>query len=229
MGRMEDVKQHFEEEAREFDGIIIKLIPYYPQMVEALVDALPYERGGEISVIDLGCGTGTIAGAVKDAYPKARLTCLDIAEGMLKMAETKLGNAPDTVFIKADFSNFEFPEQYDAAVSSLALHHLETDEDKSGFYKKIYSGLKKGGVLVNADTVLASTTRLQQRFMEKWIEFMSNNVGREEAEGKWVQKYYHEDRPAPLMKHFEMLKAAGFSSVDVIWKYYNYAVYMAVK
>jgi hypothetical protein len=28
MSRMGDVKRHFEEEAREFDGIIRKLIPY---------------------------------------------------------------------------------------------------------------------------------------------------------------------------------------------------------
>lgn len=229
MSRMEDVKRHFEDEAREFDEIIRKLIPYYPQMVGAVVDALPFESSDNISVIDLGCGTGMVARAVKDAFPKARLACLDISEKMLKMAGVKLADAPDTAFINADFSGFIFSEQYDAAVSSLALHHLETDEDKLAFYKKIYSGLKSGGVLVNADVVLASTDRLQQRFMEKWITFMSGSVGRDEAENKWIPKHYHEDRPAPLMTHLDMLKAAGFSSADVVWKYYNYAVYTAVK
>jgi len=226
---MEDVKRHFEEEAREFDGIIRKLIPYYPQMVEAVVDALPFERSAKISVIDLGCGTGTVARAVKDAYPEAKLSCLDVAEEMLKTAQVKLSGAPDTAFIKADFSCFEFSEKYDAAVSSLALHHLETDEDKLGFYRKIHSGLKEGGVLVNADVVTASTGRLQQRFMERWIDFMSGNVGRDEAENKWIPKYYREDRPAALTAHLDMLKNAGFSNADVVWKYYNYAVYTAVK
>jgi tRNA (cmo5U34)-methyltransferase len=229
MGRMEDVKRHFEEEAREFDDIIRKLIPYYPQMVEAVVDALPFERGAGISIIDLGCGTGTVARAVKDAYPEAKLACLDVSEEMLKIAGVKLADALDSAFINADFAIFEFSEKYDAAVSSLAMHHLETDEDKLKFYKKLYSGLNTGGVLVNADVVLALTDRLQQKFMERWIDFMSESVGRDEAENKWIPKYYHEDRPAPLMAHLDMLKAAGFSSADVVWKYYNYAVYMAVK
>lgn len=229
MSRMEDVKRHFEEEARDFDGIIKKLIPYYSQMVEAVVGSLPFERDEGISVIDLGCGTGTIAGAVKDAYPNAKLTCLDISGEMLKMAEVKLNDAAGTAFIKADFSSFEFGGQYDAAVSSLALHHLETNEDKLVFYKKIYSGLKEGGVLINADVVTASTDRLQRKYMERWTDFMSGSVGRDEAENKWIRKYYREDRPAPLTAHLEMLKNAGFSSVDVVWKYYNYAVYTAGK
>ncbi len=228
MERMESVKQHFEQEAKEYDGIITKLIPYYSQMVEALVDALPFEKGDGIRVIDFGCGTGTVARAIKDAYPAANITCLDIAQNMLDMAKYKLADVPGAVYINADFADFGFDKEYDAVVSSLALHHIETNEDKLKFYKKIYSGLKPGGVFVNADVVLASTQRLQQRYMERWKSFMYKSVGGE-AESVWIRKYYAEDRPASLAQHIDMLKAAGFSSVDVVWKYYNYAVYTAVK
>ena len=40
---MDRVKLHFEEEARDFDRIILTLIPHYPRMVEALIAALPFE------------------------------------------------------------------------------------------------------------------------------------------------------------------------------------------
>lgn len=68
-----------------------------------------------------------------------------------------------------------------------------------------------------------------QKYMEKWISFKPGSVGGDEAENKWIPKYYHEDRPASLTAHLDMLNAAGFSSADVVWKYYNYAVYMAVR
>jgi len=32
-----------------------------------------------------------------------------------------------------------------------------------------------------------------------------------------------------MMEHFEMLKDARFKIVDIVWKYYNFAVYMAAK
>jgi tRNA (cmo5U34)-methyltransferase len=65
--------------------------------------------------------------------------------------------------------------------------------------------------------------------MEQWKKFMCMNVTLDEVEEKWIPTYYEEDRPATMMDHFEMLKDAGFRTMDVIWKYYNFAVYMAVK
>ena len=44
-----------------FDAIIRRLIPFYEQMINALVLALPCNSSQPIRVIDLGCGTGTIA------------------------------------------------------------------------------------------------------------------------------------------------------------------------
>jgi|GEM_PF-165957 Methylase involved in ubiquinone/menaquinone biosynthesis len=227
--RMENVKNHFEEEAKKYDGVIKNLIPYYYQMVEAIVNTLPFRHSDNIEVLDLGCGTGTVSRMVKDVFPEARLTCLDIADNMLQMARLKMANSSDVTYINIDFYHFDFDKQYNAVVSSLALHHLVTDKDKLDFYKKIYSGIKQSGVFVNADVVLASTDILQQRYMEYWKRFMYKGVSSEEMDNIWIPKYYEEDRPVSLMKHFDILKEAGFNTIDVVWKYYNFAVYMAVK
>ena len=36
------VRDHFEAEAHEFDGVILRLIPFYPQMLDALVTSIPF-------------------------------------------------------------------------------------------------------------------------------------------------------------------------------------------
>jgi tRNA (cmo5U34)-methyltransferase len=229
MSHMDKIINHFEDEAGQYDGIIKNLIPYYQQMVEALVNAMPFSRAEDIEVIDLGCGTGTIARAVKYAYPKAKITCLDISGKMLQIASGKLSEAKDTAYINSDFYDFSFDKKYDAVVSSLALHHLVTKGDKHDFYGKIYSGLNTRGVFINADVVLTSTDILQVRFMEKWKNFMCMNMSKDEVESKWIPKYYEEDRPVSMIEHFEMLKNAGFEIIDAVWKYYNFAVYIAYK
>ncbi len=229
MDRMDKIKNHFEEESVQYDGIIKNLIPYYPQMVEALVNTLPFNSSKDIDVIDLGCGTGTISCAVKYAYPKAKITCVDISGKMLKVAASKLSDASGATFINRNFYDFSFDKKYDAVVSSLALHHMVTKQDKLEFYRKIYSCLNAGGVFINADVVLASTDALQERYMEQWKSFMCKNVSTDEVDNKWIPTYYEEDRPVSMMDHFEMLKNAGFEVMDVVWKFYNFAVYMAVK
>ncbi len=110
-------------------------------------------------------------------------------------------------------------------VSSLALHHLISDEDKKGFYTKIYNGLSQKGAFYNADVVLGSNDQIQEVYMERWIEFMRRSCSIEEIEGTWLPKYYEEDSPTTLINHLDWLKEIGFQDIDVVWKYYNYAVY----
>lgn len=225
MKRIEQVKNHFEQEAKEFDEIIQKLIPYYNEMVESLINAIPFSPNKEISVFDLGCGTGTIAKAIKEKFVNSRITCLDLAENMIKIAKTKLSNIKDVEYVVGDFYTFEFPRKYDVVVSSLALHHLETDADKKKFYQKVYNALNRNGIFYNADNVIGSNAYNTAMNIEKWIQYMRRKVSAKEIESKWLVKYKQEDRPAPLVSQLKWLEKIGFKDVDVIWKYYNFAVY----
>jgi len=87
---MDSIKKHFEEEAKEFDALIIKLIPFYQQMLDALVQAVPFNSNASIRIIDLGCGTGTIAQKLAHKFPNAEIYCLDIASNMIEIAQYKL-------------------------------------------------------------------------------------------------------------------------------------------
>jgi tRNA (cmo5U34)-methyltransferase len=220
---MDTIRTHFEEEAPEYDALIRRLIPHYERMLEALTTALPFDPSREIRVLDLGCGTGGIAHRVKSIFSNARLTCLDLAENMIRTARARLG--PDVRYIQADFQNHEFDESYDAVVSSLALHHLVSDRDKIDFFGKIFELLKPGGVFLNGDVVLGSSAFLQERYMEEWRRFMRLHVSDEEIDGNWLPKYRDEDKPAKLMDQLVWLRDKGYVDVDVVWKYYNFAVY----
>ncbi len=227
--RMDEIKKHFDEEAHEFDRIVLKLIPHYEEMISALVTAIPFETSAEIRVADLGCGTGSIAKKVKETFPHAHVTCVDIAENMIETAKKKLSPYSGIRYQVSDFYRFYFTDRYDVVLSSLALHHLATDEDKQVFYGKIYNALSPGGVLYNADVVLASSSLLQEAYMGQWKNFMSRNVSRQEIEDKWIPKYREEDRPARLMDQLAWLGKIGFVNTDVVWKYYNFAVYGGAK
>lgn len=226
---MNNIKEHFDTEAREFDDIIVKLIPYYKQMIDALLDSVPFDSNSKIKVIDLGCGTGTISQKISERFPNSIIVCIDIASNMIEIAKNKLSKHKASDFIVGDFSQIEFKDKYDVAVSSLALHHLKTDYNKREFYSKIYRILNGRGVFFNADVVLGSTDYLQMKNMNKWKEYMSKSITMDEIENKWIPTYEEEDRPARLIDQIRWLKDIGFNSVDVIWKYYNFAVYGGYK
>lgn len=222
---MEDVEKHFDDEASEFDRLALKLIPFYPEMVEALVLAIPFERSKEISVIDLGCGTGTISKKIKERFPAADIVCLDFSVNMLAQAKKKLKDYSGIEYIKGDISEFDFPSEYDVVVSSLAIHHLVSNDDKNALFGKIFKCLNQNGVFYNADIILASNDYNQRLFLDKWKEYMSRSVTLNDIENIWVPKYKKEDHPAVLMEQLNWLVDSGFTEADIIWKYYNFAVY----
>lgn len=226
---MEKIKNHFEEEAKEFDSLILKLIPHYHEMIDALVEALPAGRDESIKVLDLGCGTGNISRALKEKFPHARITCIDLAENMIEIARFKLSEFNTIEYCVGDFSKIEFDDDYDAVVSSLALHHLRTDEDKKELYSRIYDALREGGVFYNADWILGSNKYLNDVYLEKWKEFMLKSISLGEIEEKWLPKHYEEDAPSKLIDHVDWLMDIGFEDVDVLWKYYGNAVFGGVK
>jgi tRNA (cmo5U34)-methyltransferase len=222
---MNEVLEHFEREAGVFDGTIRRLIPHYHEMLDALVSALPFEADRPIRVTDLGCGTGTVAEGILAAFPNAAVTCIDISGNMLQLAEAKLAGNPRARFIRADFGLAEFDGGQDAFVSSLSLHHLATDGDKRSCYGRIFDSLAPGGVFVNADVVLAPDDSLQRTYMDRWKAFMRKSVPEDAIENEWIPRYRAEDRPAVLTDQLKWLETIGFGRVDVIWKYYNFAVY----
>ncbi len=224
-----NVKEHFEEEAEEFDKTILKLIPLYKDMINSMISAIPYDNLDKFKVLDLGCGTGNISKAVKDIFPNSKIDCIDIAANMIEMAKIKLEDYEDIKFYQGDFSEFDFEENYDVVVSSLALHHIRTDKDKKKFYRRIYGSLRSRGIFLNSDVVLGSNENLNQLYRKKWIDFMIQNVPEKEVEEKWLPKQLEEDFPAPLTHHLKWLVETGFKSVDIVWKYYGLAVYCGTR
>ncbi|AFS77783.1 methyltransferase, type 12 [Gottschalkia acidurici 9a] len=223
------IKKNFEEEAKEYDSRILKLIPCYEQMINAMISVIPFDKDTSINVIDIGAGTGNVSKAIKDRFKNSKITCLDISKNMIGVAKLKLKGYSDVKYEIEDFYSYSFKEKYDVVISSLSLHHLSTDNDKKNFYKKIYDFLYDEGVFYNLDLVLGSSDIIQNLYISQWKEFMYKSISNEEIDNKLMRKYYEEDNPSKLIDQIHWLENIGFKNVDIIFKYFNYAIYGGMK
>lgn len=226
---MNKVKRHFTEEALKFDKIIRRSIPFYPQMVEAIVDFMHFTGKPSPEILDLGAGTGEVAKQILLKFPNARITILDFVPEMLEIARHKLlpltKNKGQLRCIGADFGRWQFDQSYDAVVANLTLHHLRTDRDKRQNYRQIFKNLKPGGIFCVGDIILGTEDKLTKIYIEKWLEFQIANQWSKREIAERMQRYKTEDCPAPLVKHLKWLMEAGFTGIDCVWKYYNFAVF----
>lgn len=227
-GDMHEIKLHWEKEARNYEGFVIKLVPFYEEILNALVSTIPFRQGDAIKVLDLGSGTGEVTRRVKVQFPHAIITCIDIAAGMNEIAMARLKNK-DIDFITDDFCKCDFPGEYDVILSCLAMHHVFSNFDKKQLFHKIFRSLKLGGVFTNADVVLGANDTLQNMYIRRWVEFMRRNYSQEEIEKEWLRRFYEKDHPFKLMQELEWMRQAGFTDVDVVMKYYHVGVYTGQK
>src|SRR5215207_4583239 len=104
-------------------------------------------RGGH-RVLELGCGTGTLAVMVKQARPDAEVVGLDGDENVLKIAREKAAKAGVRLLLHQGMA-YEIPYRdgdFDRVLSSLMLHHL-TAADKKRTLSDVFRVLRPGGEL----------------------------------------------------------------------------------
>jgi demethylmenaquinone methyltransferase/2-methoxy-6-polyprenyl-1,4-benzoquinol methylase/phosphoethanolamine N-methyltransferase len=104
-------------------------------------------------VLDVGCGTGSLAIDAKGkAGPAGEVHGIDAAPEMIEVARQKAGKkGVDVGFRVGLIEDIPFPDgQFDVVLNSFVLHHLPHDLKRKGF-AEIHRVLKPGGRFLAAD------------------------------------------------------------------------------
>lgn len=217
----------FSAHAADYTALRRRLVPQFDVFYGAAVAALGCRRGGSVArVLDVGAGTGLLAAAVAETFPQARFELLDGSAEMLDEARQRLGERVAAVHIQ-DMAEGLPTGPFDAVVSALAIHHL-ADADKRVLYGRVHDVLRPGGVFVNAEQVLGPTPELAEHYVRTW-QRECRALGATEAELEAAVQRRRHDRCADLDAQLQWLRAAGFPSTDVVYKYWEEAVLVAVK
>ena len=115
----------------------------YKSLLIAQADIQPGQR-----VLDLGCGTGTLAIMANQAQTDAEVSGLDADPDMLNVAKYKSTQMKAPVKFDVGFTNqLPYPDaSFDRVLSSIMIHHLKTP-DKWQTAHEVYRVLKPGGQL----------------------------------------------------------------------------------
>lgn len=120
-----------------------------PQVVK-LVDLTPYNK-----LLDIGGGPGTYAIHFCKEYPKLSATILDLPAILSTSRDVvkKYGMNDRFSFRPADYNRDTIPEGYDVALLSNIVH-MESNEANAQLIKKVYTSLKKPGLIIIQDYMM---------------------------------------------------------------------------
>ena len=129
---------------------------------ERTLDRTRAHLSPEMSVLELGCGTGTTALKLADAV--GRITATDISPGMIEIAREKPVPEGATVDFQVASAETAPPHEdgYDAVLAFNLLHLLD---DVPGTVGKIHAMLRPGGVFISKSGALAEASWFLRRLL----------------------------------------------------------------
>ena len=108
----------------------------------------------------------------------------------------------------ADYFQYEFGNScHDAVISFESLHHF-MPEKKQKLYRKIYRGLKMGGVFLLGDYIACCDE--EEELLRDVCRF------RRERDGIPERGFVHFDTPLTLEHELELLADSGFGGAEMV-------------
>lgn len=154
--------------------------------------------GPDHEVLDLACGTGTLAIWIKQRQPRANVRGIDGDPNILAIASRKAKDASVPIVFDRGLS-FSLPypvASFDRVLSSLFFHHLSW-RDKQRTARELYRVIRPGGQLHVADWGRASGPLMRAAFCAiQLLDGFENTQGN--VEGRLI----------------ELFRAAGFADVS---------------
>lgn len=215
---LEKMSDFFENRLDLYDSHMLTEIEGAREFYPFTASLLP--KGEKSEILDLGCGTGLELQFYFPLNPTAKITGIDLSEGMLEALKEKFTSESISLICTSYFDVPFGENRFDAAVSVESLHHF-TAEEKIPLYKKLHKALKKGGYFILTD-YLCKTEEEEKLYREAYL-------GLKKEQGITNNDFYHYDTPLTAEHETEALKKAGFSSVEVLGNWENTYTIKAVK
>ncbi len=213
---IEEMSSFFNQRAEGYDKHMEETVSSFEEYYKLISSTMKYTEE-PIEILDLGCGTGLEIQGILEKAPNAKITCIDLSEGMLKLLKEKyIANKEQIKIIVHSYLEYDFGvSKYDYVFGVMTMHHFLYDT-KLELYKKIRRSLKENGAYIEGDYVVT------KYYEKKWIKRREDLLKELEEEEIAL---YHIDIPFALITQKRLFKEAGFKNFNLIFKQGEHFIY----
>jgi len=216
-------------EAEKYESDIVRSIPGYNELHEKIFSIVKEfsENHNIKKILDLGVGTGITSEKILSISPSAKLVALDFSETMLNGARKRLSKY-DAKFIRGDYSEIEFENNFDIVISVIGIHHQNT-EGKQKLFRKIFNSLNKDGLFLFGDLMTYRNREKAQDNDSKHFNHLEKNAEDEKSRKEWLHHHKNLNILSPIEDQVDWLKESGFPSVEIVFTCFNTVLILARK
>jgi tRNA (cmo5U34)-methyltransferase len=195
-------------------------------------------------VLEICCGEGLLTAALLERLPGVRVRAYDGSPSMLEATRQATGDPARLMTREIDLAQRDwrrFDRPLRAAVSSLAIHHLD-GAGKRALFADLHAALAPGGVFVLADVIQPAGAAGAAIAADLWDEEvkrraldLDGDLGGFEAFRRADWNHFRHavldpiDQPSTVAEHLDWLRDAGFAEADLHWMTAGQMILSAVR
>jgi tRNA (cmo5U34)-methyltransferase len=221
----------FADHTRDFDEHIRHSIPGLDILRSMVVDLSRTFVQPETKVLDIGCSTGTLLSAIRDANSGIRAGVCYIGIDAENAFRPTWGEHSGTGIGFDVHDARKYRGFHDTSlITSLFTLQFIPEGDRPAVLRQIHEGLIEGGAFIIAEKVLAETSRFQDLFLGPYYDFKRRSFGATEI----LDKERALRAGMRLWSEAELsdaLAAAGFGPLQIhrFWQSYLFIGLIALK
>ena len=205
-GKLEPMADFFAARVEGYDEHMLENVEGCREGYQKMAELIPPNAK---DLLDLGCGTGLELDAIFARRAELSVVGIDLCDAMLEKLRSKHSDKALTL-IRGDYFQVDFgADRFDVAVSFETLHHFSY-EKKLGLYQKLFQALRSDGVYIECDYMVET--------QDEEDALMAQNEALRREQGISSEDYYHFDTPFTVEKQTELLKRAGFSEIQKLFR-----------
>lgn len=218
-----------EDVAVVFDDMLERSIPFYKEVIDLTCNTICLHVKEGASVVDLGCSTAnTLLALHKKSNKSYHLLGIDNAEAMLHIARQKVqAYGAKIELVHADITNVALMSQ-DVVIANYMLQFIRPLQ-RAAFVSKIYEALNPEGLFIFSEKIVFEDKELNKQMIDLYYDFKRQQgysdfeiAQKREALENVLIPYTEEENKA-------MLKSIGFTTIETLFKWGNFATFIAKK
>lgn len=218
--------------ASVFDDMVNRSVPFYEEM-QRMVAELAADHAVEGSVVyDLGCSTGTTMINMNEKVPESiPFIGIDDSREMLEKCSTKLKSLQihrSVQLLVEDLNKSVSIENASVVVLCLTLQFVRP-MNRERLVKTIFDGMRKDGVLIIVEKILAEESRFNRDFIKYYYDMKRRHSYSELEISQKREALENVLIPYKLSENITLLRDAGFEHCEVFFKWYNFVGIIAQK
>lgn len=230
--------QFNEKVAEVFEDMLDRSVPFYREMTrmtcEIIKDFSQKHQYNDLNVYDLGCSTGLTMLPLLSSLSTGYVTGIDNSQAMLNKARKYLDRSdiPRNRYrlIKKDLADMSESDMKHAraVISNFTMQFIEPSK-RFHLLKKIFHAMESPAVFILSEKVKYDNGFMSDIFNKHYFDFKRRNGYSEMEIANKRDALEKVLIPLSVKEYLDMLKSAGFSFVETVFRWYQFVMITAVK